>query len=167
MLGLDAIVSPAGTAAELFSFKFERDRNLARSSHVGTWTPGVVTVDVGAVENPFDVSEVREVPKDSPWPELVEFSDMQDMEPFPVPLYVLALVRLAFTSDCDDAMRWSPAASRARPLSLSGCSRVLWALIGICAISAVFAMTCMDSDDEFAMMLSVLPPDMAGSRPDA
>jgi hypothetical protein len=44
----------------------ERERNLARSSHDGMWTPGVVTVDVGAVENPFEDSEVRDVPNNAP-----------------------------------------------------------------------------------------------------
>lgn len=94
MPGLAVTVSPAGTAAELFSCRLERDRNLARSSHDGMWVPGVVTVDVGAVENPLEDSDARDVPNDAPLPELVEFRDMHDIEPFPVPLYVLALAAL-------------------------------------------------------------------------
>ena len=63
--GLVNTVYPAGIAAELFSLRLESERNLARSSHDGMFAPGVVTVDVGAVENPFEDSEVRDVPKEA------------------------------------------------------------------------------------------------------
>ena len=84
--------------------------------------PGVVTADVGAVENPFDDSDTSDVPKGAPCPDPVELSEMQDIEPFPVPLYVLALARPAFANDCEDAMRCRLAANRARPFNLNGCS---------------------------------------------
>jgi len=61
--GLADTVYPAGIAAEFFSLRLDRERNLARSSHDGIWAPGVVTVDVGAVENPLEDSEFRDVPK--------------------------------------------------------------------------------------------------------
>jgi hypothetical protein len=89
---------------------------------------------------------------------------MQDIEPFPVPLYVLALTRPAFTNDCDDAMRWSPAASRARPFSLSGCSAVCWMLIGACvAVSVGPAIACIDSADELAIVVFEIVQEMAQS----
>lgn len=91
------------------------------------------------------------MPKDAPWPELVELSEMQDIEPFPVPLYVLALARPAFTNDCDEAIRWRPAANRARPLSLSGCSVLRCTFAGV-TVSIAPAISCIDSADEFAMM---------------
>ena len=62
MLGLAIIVRPEGTAAELFSSRFDTALILARSSQ--EWTPGVVTVDVGAVQGPFEDSDVRGVPND-------------------------------------------------------------------------------------------------------
>lgn len=64
--GLVDAVYPAGSAAEFFSLKLDRERNLARSSHDGMWAPGVVTVDVGAVEKPFEDSEFRDVPNEAP-----------------------------------------------------------------------------------------------------
>jgi hypothetical protein len=88
---------------------------------------------------------------------------MQDIEPFPVPLYVLALARPAFTSDCDDAMRWSPAASRARPFNFSGCSVVWCMLIGGCAVFVGTAIACTDSADELAMVVSKMVQEMAQS----
>lgn len=60
MLGLAIIVRPEGTAAELFSSRFDIVLILVRSSHA----PGVVTVDVGAVQGPFEDSDVRGVPND-------------------------------------------------------------------------------------------------------
>ena len=92
---------------------------------------------------------------------------MQDIEPFPVPLYVLALARPAFANDCDDAMRCRLAASRARPFSLSGCSAVGCAFICTFAASVVLAMICMDSADELAMMLYVRSQKMAQYAQDA
>jgi hypothetical protein len=86
---------------------------------------------------------------------------MQDIEPFPVPLYVLALARPAFANDCDDAMRCRPAASRARPFNLSGCSAIGCVLVGIRAVSVVPAIVCMDSVDELAIVLYMRSQKMA------
>jgi hypothetical protein len=92
---------------------------------------------------------------------------MQDIEPFPVPLYVLALARPAFANDCDDAMRCRPAASRARPLSLSGCAVVGCAFVGTFTASVVPAIICMDSVDELAMMLYMRSQKIAQYAQDA
>ena len=92
---------------------------------------------------------------------------MQDIDPFPVPLYVLALARPAFANDCDDAMRCRLAASRARPFNLSGCSAVGCVFVGTFATSVVTAIICMDSADEFAMMLYVRSQKMAQYAQDA
>jgi hypothetical protein len=86
---------------------------------------------------------------------------MQDIEPFPVPLYVLALARPAFANDCDDAMRCRLAASRARPFSLSGCSALGCAFVCTFAASVVPATICIDSADELAMMLCEISEDGA------
>jgi hypothetical protein len=77
---------------------------------------------------------------------------MHDIEPFPVPLYVLALARPAFANDCEDAMRCKLAARRARPFNFSGCSAIRCALVGAFAVSVVGAIICMDSVDELAML---------------
>ena len=126
-----------------------------------------MTVDVGAVEKPFEDSEVRDVPKEATWPEPVELSDMQDIEPFPVPLYVLALARPAFANDCDDAMRCRPAANRARPFSLSGCSAICCALVEAFAVSVVAAIICTESVDELAILWCLRSQNAAQAAQDA
>lgn len=92
---------------------------------------------------------------------------MQDIEPFPVPLYVLALARPAFANDCDDAIRCRPAASRARPFSLSGCSAICCVLVRAFAVSGVPAIICMDSVDELAMMAYMESQQIAYAAQDA
>jgi hypothetical protein len=92
---------------------------------------------------------------------------MQDIEPFPVPLYVLALARPAYANDCDDAMRCRLAASRARPFSLSGCSALGCAVACTFDASVLPATIWMDSADEFAMMLSMRSQKMVQYAQDA
>jgi hypothetical protein len=80
---------------------------------------------------------------------------MQEIEPFPVPLYVLALALPAFANDCDDEMRCRLAASRARPFSFSGCSATCRDTAVPCDVSTAPATSRVDSTDEFAMVVCV------------
>jgi hypothetical protein len=89
---------------------------------------------------------------------------MHEIEPFPVPLYVLALALPTFASDCDDEMRCRLAASRARPFSFSGCSAT-WRTTAVpCDVSTAPATTRIDSTDEFAMVSYVWSREMVSGR---
>jgi hypothetical protein len=85
---------------------------------------------------------------------------MQEIEPFPVPLYVLALVLPTFANDCDEEMRCKLAASRARPFSFSGCSATWRATAVPCDVSTAPATSRVDSTDGFAMVLCVWSREM-------
>jgi hypothetical protein len=82
--GLEVVRKSLGTPAEFLPSRFERYRNLALSSKIGIWIPGVVTADVGAVEYGAENSLVSEVPRD-----VEELRDMHETDPFPLPLYPL------------------------------------------------------------------------------
>jgi hypothetical protein len=80
---------------------------------------------------------------------------MQEIEPFPVPLYVLARDLPTFANDCDDEMRCKLAASRARPFSFSGCSATWRDITVSCGVSTAPATSRVGPTDEFAILLFV------------
>ena len=86
---------------------------------------------------------------------------MQETEPFPVPLYVLALALVTFAKDCDDEMRCKLAASRALPFNFSGCSATCRDITVSWGVSTVPTTSRIDSTDEFAMVLRVLSREIA------
>lgn len=81
LVGLEAFFRSAGTPTEPLLSRPDIYRSLARSSKIGIWIPGVVTVDVGAVEKPAENSLVRDVPKEGVFSEAAELSEMQDIDP--------------------------------------------------------------------------------------
>jgi hypothetical protein len=86
---------------------------------------------------------------------------MQEIEPFPVPLYVLALALPTFARDCDDEIRCKLAASRARPFSFGGCSAT-WRDTSVpCDVSTVPATSRVDDTDVSAMLSYVWSREMA------